>query len=79
LGFPGKLIISVLPRIPAVARDSALIAVCFRPSSYIVVTRAGVSRSITLFVASGVTSVGAKPVPPVVTIRLIPSSDHLIS
>src|SRR5262245_49448956 len=66
-GAPGKLTMSVLPRTPAVARESIQLGVCSREASRIASAMPGASRSMTSTVASGVTSVGARPVPPVVT------------
>ena len=54
-------------RAPATARESAAIGVCASPVARISSARPGASRSITARVASGVTSRGPKPVPPVVT------------
>src|SRR6266487_3389343 len=70
LGLPGRLIISVRPRVPATPRESIPKGVCCRLTARIASAIPGASRSITAFVASGVTSRGARPVPPVVRIRL---------
>src|SRR6266545_4248682 len=73
-GLPGRFRISVPPRLPATARDSAAIGVVSRPAVRISSARPGASRSITALVASGVTSRGPKPVPPEVTTRRRPWS-----
>src|SRR5262245_53327234 len=73
-GLPGKLTISVVPRTPATLRDSIQWRVCSRDSRRIASAMPGASRSITPWIASGVTSLGAIPVPPVVRIRAQPSS-----
>ena len=51
---------------PATPREVIHIAVCSREAERIASPKPGASRSITSRVASGVTSSGAKPVPPVV-------------
>jgi hypothetical protein len=53
--------------LPAAGRDSIACGVTFSDSWIIATTRPGASRSKIAFVASGVTSRGEKPVPPVVT------------
>ena len=68
-GLPGKLMISVRLRMPATARESIQLAVCGREAARIASAIPGASRSITARVASGVTSSGEKPVPPVVRTR----------
>ena len=68
-GLPGKLTISARPRTPARLRASIQCFVCSREASRIASARPGASRSPTARVASGVTSSGARPVPPVVRIR----------
>ena len=60
-----------MPRVPATARDSMARGVIFSPSVHMATGMAGISRSSTASVASGVTSRGDRPVPPVVTIRPI--------
>ena len=68
---PGRLRIRLLPRVPATARDSMARGVIFSPSTHMATGMAGISRSSTARVASGVTSRGESPVPPVVTISPI--------
>ena len=69
-GLPGKLTISVRPRMPATAAREHPVAACARgDAARIASAMPGASRSITARVASGVTSSGAKPVPPVVSTR----------
>ena len=55
------------PTLPTIARDNAAIGVCVKPAVRISSANPGASRSTTAFVASGVTSRGPNPVPPVVT------------
>ena len=68
-GLPGRLTMSVRPRIPAIARETIAsgddAAVATRAASGM----PGTWRSITRRVASGVTSRGATPLPPVVSTR----------
>ena len=66
-GDPGRLMTSASPIVPAVPRDSAAIGVCASPAARISSLNPGASRSSTALVASGVTSRGPNPVPPVVT------------
>ncbi len=66
-GLPGRLTISDEPTLPTTARDNAAIGVWVRPAVRISSANPGASRSTTAFVASGVTSRGPNPVPPVVT------------
>jgi hypothetical protein len=66
-GLPGKLMISVEPRIPATPRESIQLTVWPLDARRIASAIPGTSRSITARVASGVTSRGATPVPPVVS------------
>ena len=73
-GLPGKLTISVPPATPASPRDSAPIGVRRSDSARIASARPGTSRSMTARVASGVTSSGVSPVPPVVNTSSKPSS-----
>src|SRR5271166_1598802 len=68
-GLPGKLTISVRPRIPATPLESIQWRVCSREPARSASAIPGASRSITARLASGVRSLGAKPVPPVVRIR----------
>jgi len=69
LTLPGRLIIKVLRRTPATARESIDRLVFFKLSILMASASPGTSRSITARVASGVLSRGLKPVPPVVNIR----------
>ena len=71
-GFPGRLIIKVLPRVPAICLDR--IAVGTVRSETILICSANPSKilSQTASVASGVTSLVVGPVPPVLRIRLHP-------
>ena len=55
-GFPGKLMISVRPAIPDTPRVRIPSGVCLSDSARIASAKPGASRSITAFVASGVTS-----------------------
>jgi hypothetical protein len=68
-GLPGRFTTSADPAAPTTARDSAAIGVCCSPAARITSASPGASRSITARVASGVTSRGPNPVPPVVTTR----------
>ena len=80
LGLPGRLRMRVRPRIPATARDSMACGVILSDSARMTSARPGASRSITDRVASGVTSRGAKPVPPVVSITSkSPRAHHSVS
>ena len=74
LGLPGRFMISTSPRMPASPRDSMACWLNFRLSKRMASARPGASRSITRRVASGVTSRGAKPVPPVVRMISRPPS-----
>src|ERR1051326_2310614 len=67
LGLPGRVIINVRPRGPATPRESMPKGVCWRLAIRIASAMPGASRSIMASVASGVTSRGARPVPPVVS------------
>src|SRR5690606_109819 len=66
LGEPGKLTTRLSPTVPAVPRDKAAIGVDSSPRAIISCTSPGARRSRMRSVASGVTSRGPKPVPPVV-------------
>ena len=66
--------ISVRPRMPATPRESIQWRVWGREASRIASAIPGTSRSITSPVASGVTSRGATPVPPVVSTSAQPCS-----
>src|SRR5712692_10861320 len=61
--------IRVRPRVPTTARESMPKGVFCRLIARMASAMPGASRSITALVASGVTSRGASPVPPVVRIR----------
>src|ERR1019366_3133653 len=71
LGEPGRLTIKTRPRVPTTERESAASGVASRPRARINSAMPGISRSRTARVASGVTSRGATPVPPVVKIAEI--------
>ncbi len=74
-GLPGKLTIRVRLRVPAIPRErNQCSGTCSREARRIASAKPGASRSITSRVASGVTSSGERPVPPVVAIRSQPSS-----
>src|SRR6266511_3986331 len=66
LGLPGKFTISVPRRTPATARDSMPAGVTRTLSARMTSAMPGTSYSSTSSVACGVTSRGARPVPPVV-------------
>jgi len=68
-GLPGRLMMMLAPRIPATARDMMARGVFFMPSARICSANPGIRRSATAIVASGVTSRGPRPVPPVVRIK----------
>ena len=68
-GRPGRLTISVEPRIPAVCRDRIAVGTCFKLSERINSPNPGIIRVHAATVASGVKSRGAGPVPPVVNIN----------
>ncbi|KAF7635800.1 hypothetical protein Mgra_00004712 [Meloidogyne graminicola] len=67
--LPGRLTIKQFPEIPAASLVNAANGVERSPPINKDVTIPGHSRSITSFVASGVTSLLANPVPPVVRIK----------
>ena len=67
--LPGRFTISVRPRMPAALRERQPRGVIFMLSARMASGIPRVSRSTTAKVASGVTSRGEKPVPPVVRIR----------
>ncbi len=69
LGLPGRLTTRASPTTPATARDRAAIGVCASPAARMSSASPGASRSMAARVASGVTSRGPNPVPPVVTTR----------
>src|SRR5690348_14114006 len=68
-GLPGKLMIRHSPRIPQIARESAALRVFCRPVCRINSANPGIWRVTIVDVASGVTSRGPSPVPPVVSTR----------
>jgi len=67
-GLPGRLTTRQDPITPASPREIAAIGVWRRPSARSNSDRPAAGRSIRVAVASGVTSLGPKPVPPVVMI-----------
>ena len=73
LGLPGKLMISVLFATPHTALDKHASGVILIDSDVMYVIIDCHSFSITDLVASGVTSLGPKPVPPEVSIKWIAS------
>ena len=75
-GDPGKLRIKVEPRIPAVCLESTAVGTCFSEIARICSPKPGSILSQTASVASGVTSLGAGPVPPVVMMTEHPSSHN---
>ena len=72
-GRPGRLTMSERPRMPAVWRERIAVGTLARLTCRINSPKPGIGFSTTSPVASGVTSRGAGPVPPVVTIRQQPS------
>ena len=68
-GWPGRLMISALPRTTATWRDRIEVGTKARPMRRICSPKPGISLVATASVASGVTSRGAGPVPPVVRTR----------
>ena len=62
--LPGRLMINVRPRIPAALRLRQPLGVIFIDSARMASGMPGVCRSTTFSVASGVMSLGEKPVPP---------------
>jgi hypothetical protein len=69
-----------LPRMPATAREIMAWGVLARLAARITSPKPGMTRSTTVMVASGVTSRGETPVPPVVRIRSnSPQSAHSVS
>lgn len=67
-GLPGRLMMMVVARIPATARDKIARGVFFDPSERMCSPKPGINLSTIAMVASGVTSRGPTPVPPVVRI-----------
>ena len=74
LALPGRLMMSVPPRRPAIPRESIPRGVICTLAARIVSAMPGATRFMTASVASGVTSRREKPVPPVVTARHTSSS-----
>src|SRR3990170_3845318 len=68
-GDPGRLTTSDDSTTPATARDRAAIGVAFNPAANMRWTIPGAGRDTIDAVASGVTSRGPRPVPPVVRTR----------
>jgi len=68
-GLPGRFRTRASPTTPVRPREMIAIGLTWRPTDRIVSARPGASRVRTALVASGVTSRGPKPVPPVVTTR----------
>ena len=75
-GEPGRLTMRVFLRVPAKPRDSAARGNESSDSRRMRSAMPGASRSSTARVASGVTSRGARPVPPVVSTRSAASPSH---
>lgn len=68
-GFPGKFTTSVLFLITATCLERIAVGTVFAETDRIRSPKPGSSRVATASVASGVTSLGVGPVPPVVTTR----------
>jgi hypothetical protein len=80
LMLPGRFIIKVFFLIPLTPLERMALGVFFCPLILTISQNPGTFLSITLSVASGVTSLGESPVPPVVTTRsAFPLSEILIS
>lgn len=77
LGLPGRLTMRVLPRMPAVCRERMAVGTYWRLVARMSSPNPGIIFSHTASVASGVTSRGAGPVPPVVTIRQQPCTSAM--
>ena len=73
-GLPGRLMISVRPRLPASCRERIAVGTDCKDTARICSPNPGYKRSHTALVASGVTSRGDGPVPPVVTTSAHPVS-----
>src|SRR5258706_1012113 len=71
-GDPGRLTTSVVPTAPATPRESMPCGVFASERARSASAMPGTSRSITRRVASGVTSFGERPVPPVVNTTFAP-------
>lgn len=67
LGLPGRFTIRVRPQMPAASRERQARGVIANEAARIASGMPGAMRSQTAAVASGVTSRGEKPVPPVVS------------
>ncbi len=74
LGLPGRFKISAPPRVPHTARDTAAREVLARLTMVMALSKPAMRFSMTRKVASGVTSRGATPVPPVVQMKSKPST-----
>src|SRR2546428_5964582 len=72
-GDPGRFTTSAGPMAPATPRDSMPCGVCSRERARRASAMPGISRSMTRRVASGVTSFGDRPVPPVVRTTFAPA------
>src|SRR6185503_15367813 len=70
LGWPGRLMIKAFFRTTATWRDRIAVGTYFKLTARICSPKPGITLSATARVASGVTSRGAGPVPPVVRTRL---------
>ena len=68
-GVPGRLRMRAVPLIPASCRERMAVGTCRREIARICSPKPGSSRVMTRRVASGVTSRGVGPVPPVVMMR----------
>ena len=73
-GRPGRFTTSACPQMPAVCRERIAVGTYFSDSCRMSSPKPGSIRVQTRSVASGVTSRGAGPVPPVVTTRQQPSA-----
>src|SRR3990172_8355206 len=71
-GFPGRFIMRDIPLTPAVWRDSIAVGTFFKDTERISSPKPGSIFLHTAAVASGVMSLGAGPVPPVVMTRAHP-------
>ena len=76
-GFPGRFMMSVLFAMPAVALESIAMLVILSDCARMASGMPGIWYSMTARVACGMTSRGASPVPPVVSMRsTVGSSAH---
>jgi hypothetical protein len=75
-GRPGRLTTSVRPQMPAVCRERIAVGTFSSDTFRISSPNPGSSFAHTRSVASGVTSRGAGPVPPVVITRQQPAADN---